>query len=53
MVIPVHQLLHALLVSFQGLVVVICEWRSRLTVDAAHQIAKLRPVVLQLLRLPL
>ena len=52
-VLPIHELLHALLVSVQRLVVVLPQRGSRLPVDAAHQVPHLRPVVLQLLGLPL
>ena len=52
-VLPIHKLLHALLVPVQRLVVVLSQRGSRLPVDAAHQVPHLRPVVLQLLGLPL
>lgn len=52
-VLPIHELLHALLVSVQRLVVVLCQRGSRLPVDAADQVPHLRPVVLKLLGLPL
>lgn len=46
---PVHQFLHALPVSLQRLVVVVCERRPSLTVNTPDQVPDLWPVVLELL----
>lgn len=50
--VPIHELLHPLLVGHQGLVLVICQWGPGLAVNAADHVAHFRPIVLQLLRLP-
>lgn len=50
--VPIHELLHPLLIRHQGLVLVVCQRGPCLAVNAADHVAHFRPVVLQLLRLP-